>query len=308
MSMTKIKLAAIVGPTAGGKSALAMELAKRLPIEIVCMDSMQVYRRMDIGTAKPTAEERALCPHYMLDVVEPSENYNVAQWKDAAEKNIAEIASRGKIPLLVGGTGLYLNALTLPMTLGETSHDDDFRDALVLEAATEEGRIALHKRLAEIDKASAQKFHYNDFRRVIRAIEVFHVTGKPVSAQSVSYADSEYNALILGVTRERAELNDRINRRVDTMMKDGLLSEVEALAKSGVSPECTSMQGLGYKELVPVISGALPLADAVYAIKQGTRRYAKRQMTWFRRDERAIWTQPDDLYSCEERLRGHFEL
>ncbi|MDD2648231.1 MAG: tRNA (adenosine(37)-N6)-dimethylallyltransferase MiaA [Eubacteriales bacterium] len=308
MTENKIKLAAIVGPTAGGKSALALEIAGRLPVEIICMDSMQVYRHMDIGTAKPTPQEQKLCPHHMLDVVEPSENYSVAAWKEAAEAKVSEVRMRGRIPLLVGGTGLYLSALTLPMTLGETSHDEKLREALLAEASTEAGRLSLHKRLAEIDSISAAKFHPNDFRRVIRALEVYIVTGKPVSAQAALPENSKYDALILGVSRKREKLYERINQRVDGMMKDGLLGEVEGLVRRGISPECTSMQGLGYKELYPVVTKGLPLADAVYSVKLGTRRYAKRQMTWFRRDGRVSWLDEKDGFSCEDKLRHFFGL
>ena len=288
--MLKPPLIVIAGPTASGKTSLSLTLCHRLRGEVVAMDSMQVYRYMDIGTAKPTMEEREGIPHHMLDVTDPKDAYSVAEYAKQAKVCIDDVHQRGKIPILTGGTGLYLKALTSSMELGGTQGDPVIRKRLSDIAQVENGGEELYERLQNVDPATAQRLHRNDIRRIIRALEVYELTGKPISCQqSKEQFECPYTLCILGLFMERETLYRRIETRVDAMMDMGLLAEVENLLHMGVPPEAQSMQGLGYKELIPVIRDGQPLKQAVDAIKLGTRHYAKRQMTWFRRTEGIIW-------------------
>ena len=292
----------IVGATASGKTAVSLETAQALGCEILCMDSMQIYRRMDIGTAKPTAAEQAAVPHHLLDIAEPTAPFSVAEYVTAAHRVIAEVLLRGHIPLLVGGTGLYLNGLSLPMDYGGLPSDPSVRAELQALLARI-GAEALHKRLAEVDPETAARLHPNDTRRVIRALEIYRLTGIPMSAhRAPEAADAPYDFQLFAIDWPRAELHARINRRVDQMMAEGLLDEVRSLLRSGVSPEDQSMQGLGYKQLIPVIQNGAPLADAVEQIKTGTRNYARRQLIWFRRDKRIRWIASDRLAQAKEEI------
>lgn len=294
---------AVVGPTASGKTALSIALAQALGGEIVAMDSMQVYRRMDIGTAKPTLLERQGIPHYMLDVVEPDRTYSVAEYVPQAREALAKIHKTNRTPILVGGTGLYFKALCGGLTLGEAAGDPKLRQTLKAQAETPEGRLALHSRLQEVDPVSAARLHPNDSRRVIRALEVFRATGKPLSAQAgAREAFCPYDIKLLGVGIERPELISRINQRVDQMLAQGLVREVQELLASGVPPESQAMQGLGYKELVPYLAGRQTLEEATGRIKTGTRQYAKRQMTWFRRTPGIQWLDGSDQALAEKAL------
>ncbi|MBQ2699629.1 MAG: tRNA (adenosine(37)-N6)-dimethylallyltransferase MiaA [Clostridia bacterium] len=283
------QIIAIVGPTASGKTSLSIQLAQKLDTQIVCMDSMQVYQRMDIGTAKPTIVERAGIAHHMLDLVPPSYPYSVAEYVEGAKQCIEKIHHMNRIPILVGGTGLYLKALTGGMPLGGTVGNEDLRHELAAIAETPGGKQRLHEELQHIDPVSAARLHMNDCRRVIRAIEVFRMTGKPISSQSTEVEDKPYDVITLGVGIERPQLIERINHRVDLMLKMGLVAEVEALLASGVSPEAQAMQGLGYKELIPYLNHQCTLQEAATQIKISTRQYAKRQMTWFKRTEGVCW-------------------
>ena len=287
--MSKPLLLGLVGPTASGKTALSMQLARRHDMEIVCMDSMQVYRGMDIGTAKPTLEEQRRLPHHMLDVADPREPYSVAEYREAAAQAIDGILKRGCLPVLVGGTGLYLRALSLPLSLGGTSRQDEVREKY--EAVLQrDGKEALHALLANRDPETALRLHPNDTRRVIRALEVWEVTGVPFSRQQMPRVeDGPYDLRLFAMDLPRGELYQRIEERVDLMLKDGLIDEVESLLRHGVPPDAQAMQGLGYKELVPVLRGETPLEDAVVLLKQRTRNYAKRQLTWFNKDKRIRW-------------------
>ena len=285
----KPQVIAISGPTASGKSDLALKLAQTLDGEIICMDSMQIYRRMDIGTAKPTPEEQAIVPHHMLDILEPTENYAVADYAQAAEKVIFEIAKRGKQPFLVGGTGLYLKALMRGLSLGNASGDEKIRARLTLVAEQNGGKERLHGWLSEVDPVSAAKFHPNDIRRVIRALEVYELTGKPISQQKQEEPDRPFDVLPLAIDMPRDILYARLEKRVHLMMKQGLLQEVKALLESGVAPGMQSMQGIGYKELVPVVRGTQSVEAAVRQIVLNTRHYAKRQGTWLRTEPKTIW-------------------
>ena len=309
--MNKPKVLAIVGPTASGKSALGMALAQRLRGEIICMDSMQIYKRMDIGTAKPTREDRERIPHHLIDIVEPWEPYTVARYADEAKQEITDIAVRGAVPVLVGGTGFYLQALTQGLYLGGVRSDPEIRGRLKAMAQDAAGRQALHDRLKTIDPVTAEKLHPNDITRVSRALEVYELTGVPMSAQEQPVFESPFAFCLLGVTVERSLLYRRINARVDAMLADGLMDEVRALLSEGVPANAQAMQGIGYKELVPVLAGTCPLENAAADIKRNTRHYAKRQLTWFRRDEGIRWLDGDEkdretaaLSTAREYLEG----
>ena len=285
---------AVAGPTASGKSDLGLALARRLDGEIVCMDSMQIYRRMDIGTAKPTAQERALLPHHMLDVADPTEAYAVADYAVAAERVIAEILSRGRVPILVGGTGLYLKALMDGLSLGGAGGDERLRAELNALADELGGKERLHARLAAVDPETAARLHPNDRRRVIRAIEVYEQTGVPMSRQNHAAQDRPFRVLPLALDWPRDLLYARLEARVHRMMEMGLLSEVRALLESGVPPAAQSMQGIGYKELIPVVMGQGDVNRAVWEIIVHTRHYAKRQGTWLRAEPRCVWLDARD--------------
>ena len=287
--MSKPKVLCVAGPTASGKSALAMELARRLRGEIVCMDSMQIYRHMDIGTAKPTKAEREKIPHHLVDILEPWQRYTVAQYAQDAGRAITEIVARGNLPVLVGGTGFYLQALTQGLHLGGVKSDPEVRERFKAIAADEAGKRRLHDMLRAVDPPSADRLHYNDVARVSRAMEVYELTGTPMSAQEQPEFDNPYEFCILGTELERAALYRRIDARVDTMMAAGLLDEVEALLREGVPPEAQAMQGIGYKELVPVLTRARMPGAAAEEIKRNSRHYAKRQLTWFKRDGTIRW-------------------
>lgn len=287
--MSRPKVLALCGATASGKSALAMALAQELNGEIVSMDSMQLYRRMDIGTAKPTPEERVQVPHHMLDILEPTETYAVADYALEAEKVIRQILSRGKMPMLVGGTGLYLKALMHGMELGGAGSDEALRRELNRQALEPGGKERLHQRLKQADPQTAARLHPNDIRRVIRAIEVYELTGSPLSLQNQARGDGPFEVLPLAIDMPRERLYRRLEVRVQGMMKDGLLAEVQALLESGVTAQCQSMQGIGYKELIPVVLEKAPLEDAVWEIILHTRHYAKRQNTWLRAEPQTRW-------------------
>ena len=294
----KPRVLVLAGPTASGKTALSIGIAKTLDCEIVCMDSMQIYRGMDVGTAKPTPEEQAGIPHHMLDVASPCESYSVARYQQEAEQVMGEILERGHTPLLVGGTGLYLRALRSPMALGGAGSDEVIRSALEAEAAEDGGRERLHERLEKVDPETAARLPVNDVRRVIRALEVYQLTGTPFSRQENPAREVPFEYRAAALTMERETLYRRVELRVDEMMRQGLLEEVRMLLESGVPADAQSMKGLGYKELISCILSGAPLEPAVAAIKQGTRHYAKRQLTWLRREEALHWVDalsPDAL-------------
>ncbi len=281
----KKRVLGIVGPTASGKTALSLLAARQLGGEIVCMDSMQLYRGMDIGTAKPTKEERAAVPHHMLDILDPAQEYSVSQYAQDARTWLDRLTA----PILVGGTGMYLQSLSLPMDYGAVGGDEAIRRKYH-EIADTQGVQALHDCLRAVDPDSAEKLHPNDVRRVVRALEVYDLTGVPLSRQKMpGPEDAPYDFQLYALDLPRDALYARVDQRVDQMMADGLLDEVRRLKASGLSPAAQSMQGLGYKELWPVLEGNSSLPDAVSLIKLRTRHYAKRQLTWFKRDGRIRW-------------------
>lgn len=283
---------ALVGPTGSGKTKTAIALSHKMQAEIVSMDSMQIYRGMDIGTAKPTQEELNSVPHHMIDVVEPDCLFTVSMYKQMASKAIEDILSRGKTPILVGGTGLYLNALSYEMSLGDNGADSKLREELHRIAEEPDGPAKLHERLKQVDPISAEKLHPNDIRRVIRALEIYETSGKAKSERGDEQRiEGPYHILVYGLSLPREQMYARINERVDQMMKDGLVNEVKHLLARGIEPkqEGGAMQAIGYKEIVSALRGEMDMDQSVSLIKQGSRRYAKRQWTWFRRDERTVW-------------------
>lgn len=297
----------LTGPTASGKTALSLRLATEYDCEIVCMDSMQLYRGLDIGTAKATAAERERVPHHMLDVAEPTEAYSVARYQEEAEACVRDIHRRGKRALFVGGTGLYLRALRHPMAMGSTAGDPAFRQKMEMLAQTDSGREKLYQRLRETDQKSAECIHPNNVRRVIRALEVQHLTGIPFSEQPKPVEEAPFQYRVACLTLPRETLYERIDMRVDEMLRNGLLDEVRMLLERGVPVDAQAMMGLGYKELIPYLHGTCSLEEAVYAMKLGTRHYAKRQLTWMRREEDVLWADglaPDAYQQLAEWFTG----
>lgn len=285
-------LVALVGPTGSGKTETALAISHELGAEIVSMDSMQIYRGMDIGTAKPTAGELASVRHHMIDVADPDELYTVSAYREQAMRAIDDILARGKLPLLVGGTGLYLNALSYEMSLGENGADHALREELNRIASEPDGPARLHAMLEKIDPETAGKLHQNDVRRVVRALEIYEKSGKRKSEQGDEQRrEGPYHILVYGLSLPREQMYARINERVDRMIESGLVSEVADLLAQGVEPkrEGGAMQAIGYKEIVSALRGEMTMARAVELIKQGSRRYAKRQWTWFRHDKRTQW-------------------
>lgn len=284
------KVICIAGPTASGKTALAVSLAKALDGEVVSCDSMQIYRRMDIGTAKPTTEEMCGIPHHMLDVAEPDEDFSVSRYVEMADACVQDILARGKTAIICGGTGLYMDSLIAGRTFAPFPSTG--QRELLEHYADEQGIEAVYDMLKDADPETAERLHLSDRKRIIRAMEVFLETGLPISyhnAQS-KQIPPKYEPLWLGIDfTDRQTLYARIEQRVDQMMRDGLTDEVRDLLNSVIPAKCTAMQAIGYKELAQALRGECTEPQAVDAIKQGSRRYAKRQLTWFRRNESIRW-------------------
>lgn len=281
-----MKVIGIVGPTAVGKTSLSIELAKRFDGEIISGDSLQVYRGLDIGTAKVTTEEMVGIPHHLIDVREIDENYSAADFQQAARAAIQEIHQRGKIPIIVGGTGLYIQSLLWDYKLGSEGGPEDETIRLRYEAfANEHGNQALWDKLQAVDSLAAEKIHYNNRKKMIRALEVFELTGHSI-LEPKEQPKKLYDSFLIGLNTDRRLLYDRINQRVDLMVKQGLLEEARELAKT---PDVQSAQGIGYKELFPYFSGTSSLDEALDEIKLHSRRYAKRQLTWFRNRMSVHW-------------------
>ncbi|MBE5796359.1 MAG: tRNA (adenosine(37)-N6)-dimethylallyltransferase MiaA [Clostridiales bacterium] len=287
--MSKQTCWVLTGPTASGKTSLSIRLAKAHDCEIVCMDSMQIYRRMDIGTAKPMPEEMEGIPHHMIDVADPDESFSVARYQEMAEECIAGIHARGKRVLLVGGTGLYLRALRQPMAMGDAAADEAIRAELEAIALEPEGKQRLHDMLEAADPVTAARLHVNDSRRVIRALEVYRLTGVPFSQQPQIQTDSRFDYRVATLTMDRSILYQRIEKRIDIMFGQGLADEVRGLLDSGVPADAQAMKAIGYKELVPYVRGEASFEETDYLLKLNTRHYAKRQLTWMRREEDVLW-------------------
>ena len=285
------KILVICGPTASGKTALAVELALRHRGEVVSADSMQIYRRMDIGTAKPTQAEMRGVPHHMLDVADPEEDFSVARYVDMAAKCVDDILSRGKLPILAGGTGLYIDSLLSGRTFAPFQPDSPLRGQLE-EQLRREGGAAMLARLAQVDPDSAARLHPNDEKRIVRALEVYQSTGKTITQHNLETQaiPPRYDALTLALAFERREdMWSRIDRRVDQMMDQGLVAEVQGLLDSGVPAKCTAMQAIGYKEMAAALLSHGDVRAAAEEIQLRSRQYAKRQLTWFKRNKAARW-------------------
>jgi len=279
-------LIAVVGPTAVGKTALAVRLADVLPVEVVSADSRQVYRYMDIGTAKPTAQERQRVRHHLLDIVEPDEPFTLAQYQQLAYAAIADIQCRGRIPLLVGGTGLYVRAVLEGLSIPHVEPDQRLREELYAEAATK-GYEVLHRRLHELDPAAAERIDTRNVRRVVRALEVCYLMGRPIS--SVQRASPPpYRVLRIGLTMPRPVLYQRIDERVERMLAAGLVEEVRSLVERGYGYQLPAMSGLGYRQIGMYLRGEVSLEEAIALIKRHTRRFVRQQANWFREDDPAI--------------------
>lgn len=285
------KLIIILGPTAVGKTDLSLEIAEKFQGEIISGDSMQVYKYMDIGTAKLPLNERRGIPHHLLDILDPAETYNVARFQKEAKKLISEINSRHKIPVIAGGTGLYISSVINPYLFKDSTEDThEYRAQKLVEFQKDQG-LSLHRELGKIDPKAAQRIHHHDSHRLIRALEFFHYNGYPISeaqTESQKYRPA-YTLALIGLTMERERLFERINRRVDQMLAQNLIGEVENLLKMGYQRELNSMQGLGYRQIAAYLEGEYTLEEAKEKIKIATRRFAKRQMTWFKRMNSISW-------------------
>ena len=292
MRPARIKVGFIVGPTGAGKSALAMEVAQRSNCEIVNADSRQFYRGMDLGTAKPSAEDRARVPHHLIDVRDPDESLDVAEFAQLGRVAIEDIAARGRNPLVVGGSGLYLRVIRGGIFRGPAASPDV--RARLTKIAEEQGVAHLHQKLRDIDPEAANRIGVNDLYRIVRALEVFELTGETISAHQARhrFADLGYDTFTVGVEVERVKLYDAINARFDAMVAAGLVEEVRALVEAGYSPEKPPLSTIGYKQLAAYLRGEMTLADAIALARQESRRLAKRQITWFRREPDIVWLDP----------------
>lgn len=289
-------LVILAGPTAVGKTDLSIRLAKQINGAIISADSMQVYKDMDIGSAKVVPEEMQGVPHYLIDCLKPSEPFHIVRFQQMAKEALAEIYAKGQIPIVAGGTGFYIQALLYDIDFSNQDCDEAYRQELS-KFAKEHGNEALHEKLKDIDPVSYETIHANNSKRVIRALEFYHITGKPISAHNEEehQKSSPYNFAYFVLTDDRKTLYDRIDRRVDLMMEKGLVEEVRALYDKGYRRNMVSMQGLGYKEILDYLEGKCTLEEAVYVIKRETRHFAKRQLTWFRRERDVIWLNRPDF-------------
>ncbi len=294
------RVGALVGPTGVGKTALAMALADYLPIEVVSADSRAVYRWMDLGTAKPSPAERQRVPHHLIDVVDPDEPYSLAVYQQQALQAVARIDARGRTPLLVGGAGLYVSAVCDGLAMPDVAPDTAFRAAME-ERVRNEGWQVLQPALENVDPESARRIDPKNVRRVIRALEVHHVTGKPFSAWQTP-GRPPVECVLIGLSLERQTLFERLDRRIDAWIEAGLVDEVHRLLERGYAPTLPSMSGLGYREIAQVVRGELDLPAAIAQFKIATHQYARRQMTWFRRDQRIVWL--DAAAATPEQVRA----
>ncbi|MBO4834561.1 MAG: tRNA (adenosine(37)-N6)-dimethylallyltransferase MiaA [Lachnospiraceae bacterium] len=299
----KQPLVILSGPTACGKTSLSIALAKRINAEIISADSMQVYRGFDIGTAKVTEAEKEGIPHYLIDELDPEEEFNVFEFQSRARNYICDITSRGKIPMIVGGTGFYIQSVLYDIDFSEESEDKTYRHELE-KTAIEKGNDFLYQKLLECDPDAAKEIHPNNRKRVIRALEYFHETGQQISEHNriQHMKESPYNFAYFVLNRPRNILYERINQRVDQMIKDGLTEEVSGLLQKGYGEDLLSMQGLGYKEMVPYVKGNMTMEAAIDLLKKNTRHFAKRQITWFKREKDVIWIDLETYASTEDAL------
>ena len=299
----KKPLIILTGPTAVGKTELSIKLAKAVNGEIISADSMQVYKKMDIGTAKITQKEMEGVPHYLIDVLDPKEDFNVVLFQQLAKEAMECIYEKGKVPIITGGTGFYIQSILYDIDFTKNDGDTSYREQLE-QLAKEKGVDYLHQMLLEVDEESAKAIHANNVKRVIRALEFFKQTGKQISKHNEEERQktSPYTFVYFVLNHDRQVLYDRINKRVDIMLSNGLLSEVETLYKEGYDNSFVSMQGLGYKEILSYLKGECSLEDAIYILKRDTRHFAKRQITWFKREKDITWVNKNEFSSEEEIL------
>ncbi len=288
----------LTGPTAVGKTALSIGLAKAVNGEIISADSMQVYKKMDIGTAKITAAEMQGVKHHLIDILDPSEDFNVVLFKEYALKAMEDIYSQGRIPIVVGGTGFYIQALLYDIDFEENDNDMSYREELQ-NLASLHGNNYIHDMLGKVDPESAEKIHANNVKRVIRALEFYKKTGTKISEhnETESQKKSPYNFEYFVLCDDRAKLYDKIDRRIDIMLEDGLVDEVRGLVAEGYDRSLVSMQGLGYKEIIDYLQGRCSFDEAVYTLKRDTRHFAKRQITWFKREKHVTWVNKNEYES-----------
>ena len=306
----KQPLIILTGPTAVGKTSLSIELAKRIGGEIISADSMQVYRGMDIGSAKVTKEEMQGVPHYLIDEFEPWEEFHVVKFQEYAKRYIRQISEKGKIPILAGGTGFYIQAVLYDIDFTENGGDTNYRTFLQ-EIAREKGAQALHEMLRTVDPDSAEVIHANNVKRVIRALEYYHETGEPISKHNEQERakESPYRFAYFVLNDARDTLYQNIDLRVDEMMQAGLLDEVRRLRENGCTRDLVSMQGLGYKEMIDYLDGKYDLTEAVRVLKRDTRHFAKRQLTWFRRERDVVWLDKQSFgHDCRKLLGYMMEV
>lgn len=299
----KIPILILTGPTAVGKTALSIELSKVLGGEIISADSMQIYRKMDIGSAKISQEEMDSVVHHMIDVVDPDEDFSVADFHDMASQIISDIHKRGKLAIVTGGTGLYLNSLVYDMDFGGTNSDPSIRKDLE-EILNDNGKDYLYRLLQDLSPEAAKRIHPNNTKRVIRAIEVYKTGGEMGDFSNDLKYNPKFDAKIIVLNRDRSILYDRINQRVDMMFDMGLLDEVKGLHQMGYTSQMQSMKGIGYKEVLEYFDGKMTLEESIDILKQGTRRYAKRQITWFKKYENALWLDLDKVTELDDQIEA----
>ena len=303
-SQAQKPLVVLAGPTAVGKTRLSIHLAQALNGEVISADSMQVYRHMDIGSAKITPEEMGQIPHHLIDVLDPEEDFHVVRFQQMAKQALLDIWGRGRVPLLVGGTGFYIQAVVRDISFGEERDSENGYRQELESLAKQKGALWLHEKLAAVDPEAARQIHPNNQKRVLRALEYYHDTGNLISDHNREQQAkaSAYNCAYFVLNDDRALLYQRIENRVDRMMADGLLKEVKALQERGCTRDMVSMQGLGYQEILAYLEGEYSLEEAVRRIKRDTRHFAKRQLTWFKREKEVIWVHRKDFDDQEERM------
>lgn len=297
----KDKLLIITGPTAVGKTALSVDLASKLDGEIISADSMQIYKYMDIGTAKVTDDEMKGIPHHLIDIVYPDEEYTVSNYQRDATRLIGELNRKNKLPIVVGGTGLYINSLVYKLNFVKVAPNEEIRQRYET-LAEEYGNEYIHNILSEVDIESSKKIHIRDRKRIIRALEIFELTGKTMSEYNKDFRREvgDYRLSMICLNMDRSKLYERINRRVDIMIEQGLIGEVQEILNLGYDKNLVSLQGIGYKEIIDYLENRSTLDEAINRIKQGSRNYAKRQLTWFRRDKRIKWVNIDEFHNFDE--------
>lgn len=300
---SKSPLIILTGPTATGKTTLSIELAKAINGEIISADSMQVYKYMDIGSAKIHTDEMQGIKHYLVDILEPTQDFNIVMFQKYAKEAISEIYAKGKIPIMVGGTGFYIQSVLYDVSFNEINEDNKLRDELQ-QIASDKGADYLHDMLRQIDPESAEIIHANNIKRVIRAIEYYKQTGRKISSHNETERKKKtaYDSYYFVLTCERSKLYATIDKRVDKMIEDGLVEEVKLLMDKGCNRNSTAMQGLGYKEIISYLMGEISLEEAIYIIKRDTRHFAKRQLTWFRRERDVIWIEKDKFAYNDKKI------